>query len=287
MNLRSRALYGVAPGIFLCVLVFAIALPATAQRWGNNPFQGKLQSNDQKRFDDYYAKWISNRERKDLGEIASMEARMLDVYAHNGISSDVPYDLVASPNVAVPINTSENWRNRLRGDDQKRFDDYYTRWLGYRNKKDKEQIASMQGRMLDVYAHDNVPLTTPYELVASPNVVPGNVASLLGAYPNNGYPNNAYPNGNPNNGYPNNGYPNNGGNLQILQAYYGAPGRQIDVAGRLQGMVTNRGLSIRVNNDSMGSDPAPNTPKQLYVVYSFRGQQRSATVSENQDLRIP
>ena len=125
--------------------------------------------------------------------------------------------------------------------------------------------------MLEIYAHDNVPLTTPYELLASPNVVPGNVANILGG----------------NNGYNNNGYPNNGGNLQILQAYYGAPGRQIDVAGRLQGMVTNTGLSIRVSNDSMGSDPAPNTPKQLYVVYSFRGQQRSVTVSENQDLRIP
>ena len=132
--------------------MFALyAFSATAQNnWGgynnSNPYQGKLRGDDQKRFDDYYVKWIHDRERKDLGEVASMEARMLDVYAHNNIQSNVPYDLVASSNVALPTNGYQNWQGRLGGDDQQRFDSYYTRWLEYRSKKDKEQIASMQGR---------------------------------------------------------------------------------------------------------------------------------------------
>lgn len=258
------------------IVIGLCALSATAQQrnWGGNnyngnPWQGKLRGDDQKRFDDYYTKWIHDRERKDLGETASMEARMLDVYAHNNIPSNVPYDLVASPNVALPTTGYQNWQGRLHGDDQKRFDSYYTRWLEYRSKKDKEQIASMQGRMLDIYGHNDIPLTTPYEFIASRNVVPN-----VGFNPNNS----SMP---PNRG----GYGN--GSLQILQASYGAPGRQTDVSSRLQGMVGNQGLRLRVNNDSMGGDPAPSTHKQLYVVYSYQGQQRSVTVDENNDLQIP
>jgi Domain of unknown function (DUF3395) len=268
----------------LAVLLASFALAASAQNnWGNtnsSPYQNRLRGDDQKRFDDYYSKWLRARERKDTGEIASMEARMLDVYSHNNIQSNVPYDLVASPNVALPTTGYDNWRGRLRGEDQQRFDSYYTRWLEYRAKKDKEQIASMQGRMLDVYAHNNIPLTTPYEFIASSNVVPN-----VGYYSDNQNYNRHHHN---DNGYNNgnaNGYGN--GSLRILQAFYGVPGKQADVAGRLQGMVSSDGLRLRVNNDSMGGDPAPNTHKQLYVVYSYQGQQRSVTVDESNDLRIP
>ena len=266
------------------LVVLLGALSMTAQNnWGgynnnSNPYQGKLRGDDQKRFDDYYAKWVHDRDRKDLGEIASMEARMLDVYAHNNIQSNVPYDLVASPNVALPTNGYQNWRGRLSGDDQKRFDSYYTRWLEYRSKKDKEQIASMQGRMLDLYGKNNIPLTTPYEFIASQNVVP-NFGFNPNMPPNNG----GYGN---NNNYNNGGNYNNG-NLRILQASYGAAGRQTDVSGRLQSMINNQGLRVRVNNDSMGGDPAPNAHKQLYVVYFYQGQQRNVTVDEGNDLQIP
>lgn len=268
----------------LAVLLASFALSADAQNnWGKNnssPYQNRLRGDDQKRFDDYYSKWLRARERKDTGEIASMEARMLDVYSHNNIQSNVPYDLVASPNIALPTTGYDNWRGRLRGEDQQHFDSYYTRWLEYRAKKDKEQIASMQGRMLDVYAHNNIPLTTPYEFIASSNVVPN-----VGYYGNNQNYNRPHHN---DNGYGNgngNGYGN--GSLRILQAFYGAPGKQANVASRLQGMVSSDGLRVRVNNDSMGGDPAPNTHKQLYVVYSYQGQQRSVTVDESNDLRIP
>lgn len=268
---RRFFLWGVST---LVVAACSIAAPAQ-NNWNgynnSNPYQGKVRPDDQKRFDDYYVKWIHDRERQDKAEIASMEVRMLDVYAHNGIPSNVPYDLVASPNVALPMTGYQNWQGRVKPDDQKRFDSYFTRWMEYRSKNDRDEIASMQGRMLDVYAHNNIPLTTPYELVASRNVVP-NVGYNYNGMPQNG-----------------GGYGNDYGNrgLQILQASYGAPGRQADVSGRLQGMVSNQGLRVRVNNDSMGGDPAPNMHKQLYVVYSFRGQQRNATVNEGQDLQIP
>ena len=266
----SRALSSI---LILFALALGLAATAKAQNWNSNgsQWQGRLRGDDQQRFDNYYQKWIQNRERKDTGEIASMEVRMLDVYAHNGIPADVPYDVVASPNVA-PNNGYDNYRGRLRGDDQKRFDSYYSRLMEYRKKKDREQIASMQGRMLDVYAHNDIPLATPYEFVASPNVVPAGYGQGRNSEYNRGYNDSGY---------------NNGGSLRILQAFYGAPGRQADVAGRLQNLATNNGIGVRVNNDSMGSDPAPGSRKRLYVVYSYRGQQRSVTVDEGNELQIP
>jgi hypothetical protein len=266
---HPKGLYAI---LVLCVVAGSLLTAANAQNWNSgssSQWQGRLRGEDQQRFDDYYRKWLSNRERKDKGEIASMEVRMLDVYAHNNISSEVPYGFVASSNVALPINTADNYRGRLSGDDQKKIDSYYQRWLEYRRKKDKEQIASMEGRMLDVLSHNNLPLTTPYELVVSPNVVPPSAA----------YPSSAYPGGGSG--------PNYGGDLRILQALYGVPGRQTDVSGRLQSMVNNGSLNVRVNNDLSGSDPAPGSRKQLYVVYSYRGEQRNMTVDEGNDLRIP
>lgn len=269
MNQPPRVSKALSATLILFAIAFGLVVTAKAQNWNSNrhQWQGRLRGDDQQRFDNYYQKWMQNRERRDNGEIASMEVRMLDVYEHNGIPSDVPYDRVASPNVA-PSYGYDDYRGRLRGDDQKRFDSYYSRWLEYRRKKDREQIASMEGRLLDVYAHNNIPLTTPYEFVASPDVVPG------------GYRRDR------DRGYDDSGHDHHG-SLRILQAFYGAPGRQADVAGRLQSMARDHGINVRVNNDSMGSDPAPGSRKQLYVVYSYRGQQRSVTVDEGQELQIP
>ena len=123
--------------------------------------------------------------------------------------------------------------------------------------------------MLDVYSHNNISLSTPYEMVASPNVVPSV-----------GYNQGTNPGYNP-------GNPGYGGDLRILQAFYGVPGRQTDVAGRLQRMVNRGSLNARVDNNTFGTDPAPGAQKQLYVVYSYQGQQRSVTVNEGSELRLP
>jgi hypothetical protein len=249
---------------FTLALVWAfLAFVGTsfAQNWNNGSSQYRLSSDDQRRFDDYYSKWIQNRQRRDSSEIASMEVRMLDIYGKYRIPSSTPYDLVASQSVSTPGGGS--YAGRLRGDDQNRFDSYYKRWLSYRQSRDRDQIASMQGRMLDIYNSNRIPLTTPYEMVASPSVVPGGG----GVVPPWG--------------------PENSGDLRILQAVYGATGRQVNVTSRLQSMVSNGSLNLAVNNGTMGGDPAPGMAKQLYVTYSFRGQQQSTSVSENGNLTIP
>jgi len=69
---------------------------------GYGRWQGRLSADDQRRFDSYYSRWLQYRATNNQGEILSMENRMRDVYAHNGIPSNVPFDQVASPSVRSP-----------------------------------------------------------------------------------------------------------------------------------------------------------------------------------------
>ena len=54
------------------------------------------------------------------------------------------------------------------------------------------------------------------------------------------------------------------GGVTIVSAQYGEGPDRRDVTARLRSMVRNGRISIRVNNDSMGSDPAPGRPKILW-----------------------
>ncbi len=88
-------------------------------------------------------------------------------------------------------------------------------------------------------------------------------------------------------GYPGN-FPGNGSrNLNITQASYGAGNRRRDVTNRLQSMVRNNRLSVLVNNNTMGGDPAFNQPKDLMVTYEYQGRTRNKTVREGNNLNLP
>jgi hypothetical protein len=79
-----------------------------------------------------------------------------------------------------------------------------------------------------------------------------------------------------------------GGQLNIVKAMFGVPGRNQDVAGRLQSMVRNGRLIMTINKSTLGVDPAPGVAKTLWVTYSTGGgQQRQVTVQENGQLNIP
>jgi hypothetical protein len=68
--------------------------------------------------------------------------------------------------LCVPVFAQwQRWN--LSSDDQQRFDSYYSRWQDYRQRNDRDQIRSMENRMLEVYAHYNIPPRTPYWRVAS------------------------------------------------------------------------------------------------------------------------
>ena len=108
-----------AAGLALFTLASAVVSKVEGQSWNNVNNQYRLSADDQRRFDDYYSKWMQNRQRRDRGEIASMEVRMLNIYRKYSIPSSTPYEQVASRNLVNPGNVS--YSGRLRGDEQSRF----------------------------------------------------------------------------------------------------------------------------------------------------------------------
>ena len=82
---------------------------------------------------------------------------------------------------------------------------------------------------------------------------------------------------------------------RLVSAWYGVidpawkPGedRLADVTAKLAGLVTNGTLSARATNGLAGCDPAPMTPKRLYVTYVYDGVEKKTVVPENQELALP
>ncbi|TWT81525.1 Bacterial alpha-L-rhamnosidase [Planctomycetes bacterium CA13] len=74
-------------------------------------------------------------------------------------------------------------------------------------------------------------------------------------------------------------------NVRILKAEYGsrtgATPKVVDVADKLTRAITNGAMPIRVTNARLGGDPAPQTPKTLWVEYEVNGVKKQAEVPEN------
>jgi hypothetical protein len=75
--------------------------------------------------------------------------------------------------------------------------------------------------------------------------------------------------------------------LRVLQASWGAEGRDRDVTGQLNGMVRGNQLNVAVNNGTLGGDPAPGTPNRLRVIYMLRGLRYETNVPEGGSLILP
>jgi len=77
------------------------------------------------------------------------------------------------------------------------------------------------------------------------------------------------------------------GTLQINKAVYGKAGAGNDVTQRLQRMIHNNTLDVKVTNISMGGDPNKGADKSLKVDYTYRGQRKQVVVKEGDRLKLP
>ena len=89
------------------------------------------------------------------------------------------------------------------------------------------------------------------------------------------------------NGGNNGGGWNNNNNLRITSARWGTGAQVQDVSARLQSLVRNNRLSVKVTAENMGGDPSYGNKKILSVMYVYNGQQRSKVVQENHMLNLP
>ncbi len=77
------------------------------------------------------------------------------------------------------------------------------------------------------------------------------------------------------------------GKLEILKAVYGKEGMGQDVTGRLQKLIKNNTLDVKVTNITMGGDPNKGADKTLKVDYTYRGQRKQVVVKEGDRLTLP
>jgi len=77
------------------------------------------------------------------------------------------------------------------------------------------------------------------------------------------------------------------GNLHVMRAQYGADYRFLDVTRLLNSSMQGDQLTLRITNENMGGDPAPERPKILTVFYVYNGQPARVTVNEKDTLNLP
>lgn len=58
---------------------------------------------------------------------------------------------------------------RMSVDDQGKFDSYYSRWVQDKQTNNRDDMLSMEHRMQDLMDKYQIPTSTPYDQVASPN----------------------------------------------------------------------------------------------------------------------
>ena len=77
------------------------------------------------------------------------------------------------------------------------------------------------------------------------------------------------------------------GKLEVFKAVYGKEGSGQDVTERLQKLIKNNTLDVKVSNITMGGDPNKGADKTLKVDYSYRGQRKQVVVKEGERLQLP
>jgi hypothetical protein len=82
--------------------------------------------------------------------------------AHNSIPSNTEFAQIVSPSAGGYRRPNIP---RFSGDDARRFRSYYLRWQEYRRTNNRDEIASMEGRMRDVMNHHNIPNDVSYDEV--------------------------------------------------------------------------------------------------------------------------
>jgi hypothetical protein len=81
--------------------------------------------------------------------------------------------------------------------------------------------------------------------------------------------------------------PRESSGLKILNAFYGAGSQTRDVTSSLRRWVRHDQLEIKVDNETLEMDPAPNRRKELRVTYEYEGRNRTINVWEGDFCKIP
>lgn len=141
--------------------------------YSRGTWRGRLSLDDQRDFDEYYARWVDDTRANDQEAISRDAGHMQAIMARNHLPADVPFDQIVSDrsysDSNYPARGDREWQGRLGEDDQREFDRSYANWLEDTRKNDRDDIDSDVRRMQDIMARNNIPANVPFDRIASPN----------------------------------------------------------------------------------------------------------------------
>lgn len=158
-------------------LLLVLGIPALAQAQRMSP-------DDQGRFNEYYSRWVQDKQNNDRDDMISVEQRMQDLMSRYGIPSNTPYEEVASQS-GYPAPNPYNgrygrdrgyagaWQGRLSPDDQHEFNEQYHKWQKGMANNDRSEIDEHARNMQKIMARYNIPANTPFDVIASTNAYSG------------------------------------------------------------------------------------------------------------------
>lgn len=151
----------------ILALICVLGLPAIAQLQRMTP-------EDENQFNNYYSRWVQDRQTDNRDDMVSMEHHMQDLMNRYGIPSDTPYDQVAAQNNPGPNygdrddnRYAGNWQGRLSPDDQNKFNKEYQKWQESNAKNDRDDIDKHARNMEEIMQRYNIPPNTPFDSIAT------------------------------------------------------------------------------------------------------------------------
>ena len=159
------------------IVLAALALPALAQAQQMSP-------DDQSKFDNYYSRWVQDRQNGDRDDMVSSEHHMQDLMNKYAIPAETPYDQVAARNAAPAPGydgaydnrgydnrpyDNRGYANQLQGDDQNKFNKEYIKWQEANAKNDRDDIDKHARNMEQIMQRNGVPPNTPFASIATTN----------------------------------------------------------------------------------------------------------------------
>jgi hypothetical protein len=146
------------------------------QPYPNQPYpaygQARLSAEDQRKFDDDYAKWMNSQRKNDQDDIAKSADKMHEIMARNGIPTNVPFAAIvtngytaAGPVPYQPVYGSVP--QRLSTKDQDDFNKDYRHWVDARRKRDIDDVDKNARKMQEIMARYNIPANVPFDQIAT------------------------------------------------------------------------------------------------------------------------
>lgn len=156
--------------------------PNAAYPNGAYPYPGqaaRLSSDDQRKFDSEYSKWMDAQRKNDRDDIDKHAREMQDIMSRYNIPSNVPFSSIATNGYAPPAYGNAPYGNqpagyvygagaqRLSDKDQKDFDKAYHHWVEARNKRDMDDVDKNERKMREIMAKYNIPANVSFDQIAS------------------------------------------------------------------------------------------------------------------------